>query len=99
MSFKVIKNNNVLNVSIDNSIDSSNVFEIEDSILASLDGVDKIIIDLEKLQYISSIGTRLLLMLQKRMNKRNGTLIIKNVNNTVKNVLEITGFLDILTIE
>ena len=54
-------------------------------------------IDFEKLQYISSAGLRVLLSAQKTMNKQ-GTMVLKNVRPEIMEILEITGFADILTI-
>ena len=56
------------------------------------------ILDFEKLEYISSAGLRVLLIAQKAMNKQ-GSMVIKNVNDVIMEVFEVTGFSDILTIE
>ena len=54
--------------------------------------------DLEKLDYISSAGLRVLLSAQKTMNKQ-GKMIVKNASEEVMEIFEVTGFSDILTIE
>ena len=56
------------------------------------------VFDFGKLEYISSAGLRVLLAAQKIMNKQ-GSMIIKNVNDVINDVFEVTGFSDILTIE
>ena len=63
-----------------------------------LEGVNSLALDFEKLEYISSAGLRVLLAAQKIMNKQ-GDMVIKNANADIKEVFEITGFADILTIE
>ena len=63
-----------------------------------LGGVTKLVLDFANLEYISSAGLRILLGAQKTMNKQ-GEMIIKNVNDTISEVFEVTGFVDILTIE
>ena len=55
-------------------------------------------LDFSELEYLSSAGLRVLLQAQKTMNKQ-GEMIIKNVNETVSEIFEVTGFADILTIE
>ena len=64
----------------------------------NLAGAKNVVIDFEKVEYIYSAGLRVLLSTQKQMNKQ-GTMVIRNVNETISEVFEITGFVDILTIE
>ena len=64
----------------------------------SLENVKTLIFDLEKLEYISSSGLRILLSSQKQMNNK-GKMIVKNISGNVKEVLDITGFSSILNIE
>lgn len=71
---------------------------LEAEVSNSLDGVTQLVMDFEKLDYISSAGLRVLLAAQKRMNKQ-GSMTVKNVNADIREVFEITGFCDILTIE
>ena len=61
-------------------------------------GFDSIVLDVEKLVYISSAGLRVLLSMQKVMNNQ-GTMVIKNVCENVMDIFEVTGFSDILNIE
>ena len=64
----------------------------------SIVGADTLIFDLKDLEYISSAGLRVLLSAQKVMNKQ-GKMVVRNVNEDVMEVFDITGFIDILTIE
>ena len=64
---------------------------------ASLEGVSELTMDFGKLEYISSAGLRVLLSAQKIMNKQ-GEMKILNVNETIMEIFEVTGFADILTI-
>ena len=60
-------------------------------------GVAKLVLDFAALDYLSSAGLRVLLQAQKTMNKQ-GEMIINNVNETINEIFEVTGFVDILTI-
>lgn len=60
--------------------------------------ITKISLDMQKLEYISSAGLRVILFAQKQMDKQNGELIVMHANESVMEVFEITGFTDILTI-
>lgn len=68
----------------------------------SLEEIDsectELILDFKGLEYISSAGLRVVLKAQKRMNTQ-GTMKLENVNETVMEVFDMTGFLDFLTIE
>lgn len=64
----------------------------------SLGDVTDLILDLKDLAYISSAGLRVFLSAHKQMLKK-GTMTIKNVNDTIMEIFDITGFADILTIE
>ena len=87
-----------LTVKVSGRIDASNAQELTNLLNASLDGVKELIFDFTDLKYIASAGLRTLLMAQKRMNKQ-GKMIIRHVDETVMEVLEMTGFSDLITIE
>ena len=79
-------------------IDSNTAVELEQAVKASIDGITELTLDMKETEYISSAGLRVLLAAQKQMNKQ-GKMKVFNVNETVMEVFEITGFADILTIE
>ena len=72
--------------------------DLEKEIDESIEGVKELTIDFEKVEYISSSGLRVLLAEQKVMNKQ-GSMKLVNVNDTIMEIFEVTGFTDILTIE
>jgi anti-sigma B factor antagonist len=72
--------------------------ELEEELKASLEDAQALVLDFEKLEYISSAGLRVLLSAQKTMAKR-GEMKLTHVNETVMEIFEVTGFADILTIE
>ena len=67
--------------------------------MACLDGISALVLDFAKVAYISSAGLRVLLSTQKKMNAAEGTFVVRNINEIVKEVFEVTGFDEILTIE
>ena len=91
-------NGTELTVTIVGRLDTTTAPQLESELSASYAGVEKLILDFEELAYISSAGLRVLLSAQKTMNKQ-GEMIVRNVNETINEVFEITGFVDILTIE
>ena len=93
------KENNVLTVIADGRIDTNTTPMFEADIRSSLDGITKLVLDFEKVSYISSSALRVLLNLHKNIKEVNGKLIIRKPIDLVTEVLEVTGFLDILNIE
>ena len=90
--------NTKLTLVIEGRVDTTTAPQLEQEIKGSIDGVTELILDFAKLDYISSAGLRVLLSAQKTMNKQ-GEMRIRNVNETVMEILDVTGFIDILTIE
>ncbi|MBQ6487704.1 MAG: STAS domain-containing protein [Solobacterium sp.] len=87
-----------LTVALEGRLDTNTSPDLEASLQESLDGVTELVLDLEKLDYISSAGLRVLLAAHKMMSKQ-GSMKVVHVNTTVMEIFEITGFLDILTVE
>lgn len=92
------KNNGELNITLRGRLDTNTAPQLEEAIASAITGVTALIFDFSTLEYISSAGLRVLLSVQKKMNKQ-GEMKIKNVNKTIMEVFEVTGFNDILTIE
>ena len=85
-------------VTITGRLDTTTAPQLEAEFKQSIAGVEKLVLDFAALEYLSSAGLRVLLAAQKVMNKQ-GEMIIKNVNGTINEIFEVTGFIDILTIE
>lgn len=79
-------------------LDTTTAPQLEAELKKSISGVEKLIFDFQELEYLSSAGLRVLLAAQKVMNKQ-GQMIVRNVNETISEIFEVTGFADILTIE
>ena len=91
-------NGTELTVSIVGRLDTTTAPQLEAEFKQSVNGVEKLVLDFAALEYLSSAGLRVLLAAQKVMNKQ-GEMIIKNVNDTINEIFEVTGFIDILTIK
>ncbi len=98
MTINTTQNGSVLTVAIGGRLDTTTAPELEAKLKASLEGVTDLIMDFKDLEYISSAGLRVLLSTQKIMMKR-GSMKVVNVNETIMEIFEVTGFSDILTIE
>lgn len=85
-------------IEIEGRLDTSTAPQLEVEIRKSLEGINELVFDFSNLQYISSAGLRVLLLAQKIMNKQ-GNLTVKNANQTIKEVFDVTGFADVLNVE
>ena len=90
--------NNGLTVTLEGRLDTTTAPQLETELMGSLEGVTSLVLDFEKLEYISSAGLRVLLAAQKVMMKQ-GEMKVIHVNEVVMEVFEVTGFTDTLTIE
>ncbi len=91
-------NGNELVISVSGRIDTTTAPALEQEIKASLEGVQKLVVDIADVEYVSSAGLRVFLSTHKTMSKQ-GSMVVKNVSESVKEIFEVTGFADILTIE
>ncbi len=98
MKINIEKQNATLTMHIEGRLDTSTSPELEKEIESLSDDVSELILDMKEVAYVSSAGLRVLLAAQKKMNKR-GSMKLTGVCDTVMEVLEMTGFSDILVIE
>ncbi len=98
MEIKKEQNGNELTVSIIGRLDTTTAPQLEAELRGGVTGVEKLILDMKDLEYLSSAGLRVILAAQKVMNKQ-GEMVVRNVNDTIREIFEVTGFIDILTIE
>ena len=87
-----------LTIALEGRLDTMTAPELEKTFKESLDGADTLIMDLSKLDYVSSAGLRVLLSAHKQMSQKGG-MKVTHVNEIVQEVFNVTGFSDILTIE
>ena len=90
------KNEDILNISLDGRLYTITAPQLEEFLKVNLSGVTSVVIDCEKLGYVSSAGLRVFLALNKKIKN---CLSLVNVQELVMEVLEVTGFVDILEIK
>ena len=94
---KKIENGNVT-LTVAGRLDTTTAPELEKTLDSVLEGAKDLVFDMADLEYISSAGLRVILKAQKAMNAQ-GSMKLIGVNDSIMEVFDITGFLDILTIE
>ena len=88
-----------LRIALEGRLDTTTAPQLEAEFKQSItDAITLLELDFAKLEYLSSAGLRLILAAQKTMNKQ-GKMVIRHVNETIMEVFEVTGFIDLLTIE
>ncbi len=98
MTIKKELNGTTLTIALEGHLDTLTAPELEAELKNSSEGVERLVLDLEKLDYISSAGLRVLLLAHKSMLRKDG-MKVKNISALVREVFEVTGFCDILDIE
>ncbi len=92
------KEGNALTVALQGRMDANSAPQLEETLKAEMESITDLTLDLEKLEYTSSAGLRVLLSAQKAMNKK-GSMVIRNVCPDVMEIFEMVGFADLLNIE
>ena len=98
MTIEKTVNNGELTLALSGRLDTITAPQLEAELKACLGGVAHLVLDFAALDYLSSAGLRVLLAAQKQMNKQ-GSMVVRNVNETIAEIFDVTGFCDILTIE
>ena len=91
-------NGEAITLIVSGRLDTQTAPELENELDAVLSGVKELTFDMTNLEYVSSAGLRVILKAQKTMNTQ-GSMKLTGVNDSIMEVFDITGFLDILTIE
>ena len=98
MTIEKKMNGNTLEIALEGRLDTMTAPELEAELNQSMPEAETLILDFSKLDYISSAGLRVLLTAHKEMSEKGG-MKVTHVNEIVREVFEVTGFVDILNIE
>ena len=91
------KNGTALKVELEGRLDTTTAPQLEEELKSALEGITELDFEIDKLQYISSAGLRVLLSVQKIMNKQ-GEMTVRGANEDILEIFDVTGFSDILKI-
>lgn len=98
MEIKKTVEGKTLTLEIDGRLDTLTSPTLQNEINSSIEGIEHLVLDFEKLVYISSAGLRVVLSAQKEMNVR-GSMVVKNCSQEVMEIFEMTGFSEILNLK
>ena len=98
MEYNVITTGSKMVVELEGRLDTTTAPKLDTFVRESLGGISELCIAMEKLEYISSAGLRVLLAAQKIIDKQ-CRMVITGCREEIMEIFDITGFTDILTIE
>lgn len=98
MNISKVQEGTSLRIALEGRLDTTTAPQLENVFKESLSNITSLVLDFAALSYISSAGLRVILSAIKIM-KKQGSMVVKNVNETVMEVFDITGFSDMLDIE
>lgn len=99
MNIQTHETNDITVLSLSGRLDSNTSETAEQQIMAKIDGGSKkLVLDFKELDYISSAGLRVLLMTAKRLKAEQGAFALCNLQEQIREVFDISGFLPILTV-
>jgi anti-anti-sigma factor len=91
--------NDKLILLLEGRLDTTTAPRLQAELLPEFDSVNHVRLDFKRLVYVSSAGLRVLLLAEKKAKARGGTMVLAYVSPEVMEVFEMTGLLEILTIE
>jgi anti-sigma B factor antagonist len=86
--------NDILIICVEGNIDSKTSPELQQKIVEATLDANKIIIDMSKVEFVSSAGLRVLLMVYRQIKTNNGTVVLVGVSEEIKEVMSMTGFIN-----
>lgn len=92
MKMDLIKRGNDAELKMDGYIDATNAAEVEEVLMDVAGKFDNLLLDMEKLEYVSSAGLRAFKRVYMELRRKGGSLFAKNVDKAIMEVLEVTGF-------
>ena len=90
--------NGKLTLSLEGRLDTTTAPKLQETLIPAFDEAKEIMLDFTKLAYVSSAGLRVLLMGQKTAKAKDASMTVSNISDEIMEVLEMTGFSDMLTI-
>ena len=90
---------NKLTVELEGKLDANTAPELEEKLKPELKETGYLIVDMQKLKYISSAGLRVLVWAVQTLDEHGGTMTIKNVSDEIKKVFELTGLISVFDIK
>lgn len=94
MNVEITTNKDIIIISIEGSIDSKTAGDLQSRIMGKVTETNEVIINLTKVNFVSSAGLRLLLMIYRQIKSKDGKVILVGVSEEIRDVMSMTGFIN-----
>jgi len=98
MNVNIKTDGNIVIISIEGSIDSKTAGDLQSQIMEKVSETNNVLLDLTKVDYVSSAGLRVLLMIYRQIKSKNGKVILVGVSEEIRDVMSMTGFINFFEI-
>ena len=98
MNVNIKADGNIVIISIEGSIDSKTAGDLQSQIMEKVSETNNVLLDLTKVDYVSSAGLRVLLMIYRQIKSKNGKVILVGVSEEIRDVMSMTGFINFFEI-
>lgn len=98
MNVDINTNGNIVIISIEGSIDSKTAGELQSQIMGKVSESDNVLLNLTEVDFVSSAGLRVLLMIYRQIKSKNGKVILVGVSQEITDVMSMTGFINFFEI-
>ncbi len=99
MKINVNIEDKIVIITIEGSIDSKTTGELQSKVMESISDTDNVILDMSKVDFVSSAGLRVLLMVYRQIKSQNGKVVLVGVSEEIIDVITMTGFINFFTIK
>jgi anti-sigma B factor antagonist len=98
MNIEVKTKDGITVVEIHGDIDSKTAPTVQDEILPLSQTTDKLLLDMKEVEYMSSAGLRVLLLLYRQLAAKKGKIVLVGLSQSILDTMSVTGFLKFFTI-
>ncbi|MFH2142190.1 MAG: STAS domain-containing protein [Bacteroidota bacterium] len=98
MNVNISTKDDIVIITIEGSIDSKTAGDLQSQIIGKVSESDKVMLVLSKVDFVSSAGLRILLMVYRQINAKNGKVVLVGVSEEIKDVMSMTGFINFFEI-
>ncbi len=99
MTIQTIRNGSETTLAIEGRVDTITSPQLQKEVLGAFQSAKTVVLDFKNVSYISSAGLRVLLIGQKTAQSKKAKMTLRNVGDTVRNVLDMVGFSSLMTFE